>query len=144
MIKEIEPRIRPLVDALNATGILETFSSCEGHFGEREQELTDRNRADVRFDPAPGVSEATIEFFLSYLITEFIEESGIHPVSISAHKLYTPYDKEVGPEVDAVYVLELSPFDRFDPPEQVRKDIDAGIASATRVVAAWTAARGTV
>src|ERR1700693_5264825 len=31
---EIEPGILPLVVALNSTGLFETFSSCEGHFGE--------------------------------------------------------------------------------------------------------------
>ena len=32
MNRVIEPRILPLVEALNATGLIETIASCEGHF----------------------------------------------------------------------------------------------------------------
>ncbi len=46
----IEPRILPLVLALNETNLCQTFSSCEGHFHENEQLFPDRNKADVRFD----------------------------------------------------------------------------------------------
>ncbi len=46
----IEPRIRPLVSALNATGLVTTFSSCEGHFGRVDKEsLNVRENANVRF-----------------------------------------------------------------------------------------------
>ena len=38
----IEPRIRPLVSVLNATGLVTTFSSCEGHFGRVDKESLQR------------------------------------------------------------------------------------------------------
>ena len=28
----IEPRVKPLVDAMNSTGVMETIASCEGHY----------------------------------------------------------------------------------------------------------------
>ncbi len=79
----IEPEIRPLVDALNQTGLVRTFSSCQGHFGPDEQTLVDRNHAEVRFVPAEGVSTESVEKLLASLLTRFKSQHGILPVTLT-------------------------------------------------------------
>ncbi|QDK83717.1 hypothetical protein EXU85_12845 [Spirosoma sp. KCTC 42546] len=121
---DIEPKIRPLVDALNKTGLVRTFSSCEGHFGPGEQTLVDRNHAEVRFVPADGVSVEEVEKLLASIVTRFKARHGLLPVKVTAYKLYTPIDDEV---VEETFVLELRPFNRFDSPDRKRADIDWAI-----------------
>ena len=118
---DIEPRIRPLVDALKATGLVQTFSSCEGHFSPDEQTLVDRNHAEVRFVPAEGVTNEAVEKLLTYLLTRFKAHHGLLPVTVTAHKLYTPIDEEA---MEETFVLQLRPFNRFDPPNRKRDDTD--------------------
>lgn len=121
---EIEPRIRPLVDALNTTGLVGTFSSCEGHFLPDEQTLVDRNHAEVRFVPADGVANEAVEKLLTYILTRFKVRHGLIPVTVTAHKLYTPVDDEI---IEETFVLQLRPFNRFDPPDTKRADIDRAV-----------------
>jgi hypothetical protein len=123
-MEAIEPKIRPLVYALNETGMVRTFSSCEGHFLPAEQTLVDRNHAYVRFVPAEGISAETVEKLLSFLLTRFKNQHGLIPVTVTAYKLYTPIDDEA---VEETFVLELRPFNRFDPPDRKRSDVDRAI-----------------
>ncbi|MCX6215943.1 hypothetical protein [Spirosoma sp.] len=123
-MEDIEPRIRPLVDALNKTGLVRTFSSCEGHFSPGEQTLVDRNHAEVRFVPADGVAEQDIESLLASLLTRFKARHGLLPVKVTAYKLYTPIDAN---EVEETFVIELKPFNRFDSPDRKRDDVDRAI-----------------
>jgi hypothetical protein len=119
---EIEPRIRPLTDALNETGLLRTFSSCEGHFEQNEQGLTDRNHAYVQFVPTDGGNEA-VEAWLGSVLIRFKEKHGLLPVTMVSYKRYTPVEDAI----EETFVLELRPFNRFDPPAQKRADIDRAI-----------------
>lgn len=128
----IEPRIRPLVDALNATGIVRTFSSCEGHYGSDEQTLVDRNRADVRFIPAPDTTVEEVERLLGYVLTHFKARHGLIPVHVIGYKLYTPVDPDT---LEETFVLELRPFNRFDPPDRKRADTDRAIEQVIQLVA---------
>lgn len=116
----IEPRIRPLVDALNATGLVETFSSCEGHFSPDDQKMADRNLAYVRFLPAAGVSAGVVEESLAFWLIGYKKKHGLMPVRVIGYKLFTPIEDEV----DITYVIELHPFNRFDAPERKRNDTD--------------------
>ncbi|QJW90307.1 hypothetical protein HNV11_13440 [Spirosoma taeanense] len=120
----IEPRIRPLVDALNATGLVQTFSSCEGHYAPHDQTLVDRNRAEVRFVPIPGVSMERVEQLLAGLLTSFKVRHGLIPINLIGYKLYTPIDDVT---IEETFVLELRPFNRFDPPERKRADTDRAV-----------------
>ncbi|AQG78960.1 hypothetical protein [Spirosoma montaniterrae] len=128
---DIEPQIRPLVDALNATGLVQTFSSCAGHFAPDEQTLRDRNHAEVRFVPAPGVSDNAVENFLSVLLQTYKKRHGLLPVALIGYKLFTPLDDDT---TEQTYVLELRPFNRFDPPDRKRADIDRAIVQVLRVM----------
>ncbi|SFC92573.1 hypothetical protein [Spirosoma endophyticum] len=130
-MEDIEPKIRPLVDALNATGLVRTFSSCEGHFAPNEQTLVDRNHAEVRFVPADGIAVGEVEKLLAYVVTRFKSRHGLLPVNVTAHKLYTPLDSEA---IEETFVLQLRPFNRFDPPDQKRADMDRAIAQVEKLI----------
>ncbi|WP_020606735.1 hypothetical protein [Spirosoma spitsbergense] len=127
----IEPEIRPLVDALNQTGLVRTFSSCQGHFGPDEQTLVDRNHAEVRFVPADGIPTASVEKLLASVLTQFKYQHGILPVTLKGYRLYTPIDEEM---VEETFVLELRPFNRFDLPDRKRADIGRAIGKVVLII----------
>lgn len=125
----IEPGILPLVEALNATGLVQTFSSCEGHFDPSrgdgsEQTLVDRNHAYVRFIPADGITHEQVETALGNWLMAYKKKHGLMPVRVIGYKLFTPIDNEV----DVTFVLELHPFNRFDLPQTKRDDVDKSIS----------------
>ncbi|ADB37669.1 hypothetical protein [Spirosoma linguale] len=130
-MEDIEPRIRPLVDALNKTGLVRTFSSCEGHFSPEEQTLVDRNHAEVRFVPAEGVGVPEIDMFIGRILAQFKSRHGLLPVKVTAYKLFTPIDEE---NVEETYVFDLRPFNRFDPPDRKRADVDRAITQVVRLM----------
>lgn len=102
-MQEIELKILPLVQALNSTGLVSTFSRFEGHF-DTSSRFNDRNKADVRFDPEDNVSDNDIQMFISYIITRF-RFGNLHsfsPVIATAHKLYAPIGPEENKEIDFV------------------------------------------
>ena len=132
-MQEIESKILPLVQALNSTGLVNTFSSCEGHF-DTISRFNDHNKADVRFDPEDNVSDYDIEKFISYIITRFSNLHSFSPVIATAHKLYAPISPEENKEIDFVYVLQLIPFDHGDSPDKKRTDIDKAILDTVAIV----------
>ena len=127
----IEPEIRPLVDALNQTGLVRTFSSCQGHFNPDEQTLVDRNHAEVRFVPAEGVPTASVEKLIASVLAQFKYQHGILPISLRGYKLYTPIDEEAFEET---FVLELRPFNRFDSPDRKRADVNRAIGQTIPII----------
>ena len=130
-MNDIEPRIRPLVDALNASGLVSTFSSCEGHFDPSEQTLVDRSMAFVRFVSAEGVSAGQVELLITYLLTRFKARHGLVPINLTGYKLYTPLTDEA---IEETFVLELRPFNRFDSPDRKRVDIDRAVAQVVALL----------
>ncbi|WP_460934481.1 hypothetical protein [Spirosoma humi] len=131
-MNELEPKIRPLVDALNKTGLVQTFSSCEGHYRPDEQTLVDRNHAEVRFVPADGITVGQVEKWLATVLTRFRARHGLIPINLVAYKLYTPIGEET---VDETFVLALKPFNRFDPPDRKRADTDRAITQVSQLLA---------
>ena len=119
----IEPRILPLVTAINQTGLFTTFSSCEGHFEPNQQTINDRNRADVRFERRKGVSEKRANGFLYFLVNQY--PLGLIRAGLSVYKIYTPFHPLN--TADYVYVIQIAPFDRFDTPQHKRAETDEGI-----------------
>ncbi|XWW48347.1 hypothetical protein JYG30_14450 [Fibrella sp. USSR17] len=132
---DIEPGILPIVEAMNRTGLIHTFSSCEGHFTPDEQRMRDRNHAEVRFLPAiadlPAGSQL-IDTWLGTLLARFKVRHGIMPVTAVGYKLFTPIDEET---VEETYVLELRPFNRFDQPATKRADIDRASQQLAHLIA---------
>ena len=137
---EIELRIWPLVDALNQTGVVRTFSSCEGHFGPDEQTLIDRNHAYVQFVPTDGVVVSAVETLMAFVLTRFRALHGLIPVTLNGYKRYTPSGEGPSGEgsVEETFVLELRPFNGFDPPAQKRRDIDRAVGQVARLLATGT------
>ena len=123
-MNDIEPGIRPLVDALNATGIVRTFSSCEGHFDPDRQTLVDRNVAYVRFVPAEDIPVEQVETALGQWLAAYKKKHGLLPVRVVGYKLFTPVDEDI----DVTFVIELHPFNRFDLPARKRADINRAVA----------------
>ena len=128
MTNNIEPGILPLVTVLNRTGLVQTFSSCEGHFGPDEQRLRDRNHAEVRFLPVPGTLP---DQWLGTLLARFKTHHGLMPVTVTGYKLFTPTGETT---VDETYVIELRPFNRFDPPATKRADIDRAVGQLAGIL----------
>lgn len=128
---DIEAGIRPLVDALNATGLVRTFASCEGHYAPSEQKLPDRNRAEVRFVPAAGRAIGEVEALLAFLLTRFKTAHGLIPVTVAGYKQYTPLDEDT---VEETFVVELRPFNRFDPPDRQRSDTDRAVEQLVAII----------
>lgn len=127
---ELEPGIRPLVDALNATGLVQTFASCEGHFEPHQQTLVDRNLAYVRFVPAEGVSVEQVETALGQWLATYKKKHGLLPVRVIGYQLFTPVDDDI----DVTFVIELHPFNRFDSRDQKRADIDWAVGQVANGV----------
>lgn len=125
---ELEPGIRPLVDALNATGLVQTFASCEGHYGPGEQTMVDRNLAYARFMPAEGVSVEQVETALGRWLVTYKKKHGLLPVRVIGYKLFTPVDDDI----DVTFVIELHPFNRFDSPDQQRTDTDRAVTQVAK------------
>ena len=122
-ISVIEPRILPLVTAINQTGLFTTFSSCEGHFEPNQQTIDDLDRADVRFERRKWVSEKRANDFLYFLVNEY--PLGVIRAGLSVYKVYAPFHPLN--TADYVYVIQIAPFDRFDTPQHMRAETDEGI-----------------
>lgn len=130
-MNDIEPGILPLVDGLNATGLVRTFSSCEGHFAPHEQTIVDRNHAEVRFVPAEGISTEQVETALGQWLITYKKKHGLMPVRVIGYKLFTPVDEDL----DVTFVIELHPFNRFDPPETKRADVNRSVRLLQNILA---------
>lgn len=126
-----EPKIRPLVEALNQTGLVQTFSSCEGHYEPEEQRFQDRNLAYVKFVPATGASaNEPVERWLGALLVQFKVWHGYMPMHLIGYKSFTPTDDVI----EVSFTLELKPFNRFDSPAVKRADTDRAIEQVVRLI----------
>jgi len=120
----IEPRIRPLVDAINDMGLAVTFSSCEGHFGEDlPVGFNDREMADVCFELKEGTSEAELEKLFGHVIGRHVNSSLMWKATLRVHKEYVPGDKsDYIP--GHVFVFLIRPFDPDVSARTKRKNVD--------------------
>jgi len=136
-INEIDPGIKPLVDALNQTGLVHTFSSCEGHFDEIDR-FNDHRRASVLFELEDNVTPEEIEIFLTYIVTEYNRVFSCNPITLNACKNYPPILSDDKPErydkIDHIYTIELVPFDQGILPSAKREHLDLAISRAVQVV----------
>jgi hypothetical protein len=131
--RPVEARILPLVEALNETKILKTFSSCQGHYKGIEQRLQDRNFADVRFFALPTAAEGDVETLLRYINGAFFDlETQMH---VQTYKNYIGF-KEMGIYRDS-YAIIIKPTDRFEHPARKRACTDEAIQILTVLVKDW-------
>lgn len=126
----IEPKIKPLVDVLNRTKLLVTFSSCQGHFARSEQRMQDRNFADVRFQLAPAAKEEDLQMLLEFVISEVYHRDP--PVFVDSYKKYIP---QVSTNYDGpIWVIQITPHRRLDSPQKKRQYTDQGISVVVDMV----------
>jgi hypothetical protein len=115
VLKTIEPGIRPLVDALNETGLLETFSSCEGHFGEENStgDFSDRTKAEVRAYVRNGVAEGDVEQLVLHVLSDHMDGNLKWEASLHVWKEYIadPRDDNLTQPLDSFFVFTICPFD---------------------------------
>ena len=133
----IEKKILPLVNALNATKLVRTFSSCEGHYKGTDQKLTDRNFADVRFDKLPNTKNEVVDELLRYVFGVFYHLDT--QMCVDTYKKYVP--TSILAKGQDCYVIIIEPFDRFAHPDQKRRDTDEAIKILTVIVQEWTKIR---
>jgi hypothetical protein len=141
-MQPIEPLIRPLVDALNDTGLMETFSSCQGHFGEDHDpdNINDRTKANVRAYFLPDVPEDKVEHLICWVLSDHMDDPVKWDARLTVAKEYIADPRENGvlQPLDAILVFELSPFDRTvsDPTKRnvVNKLIERTTASVREYI----------
>ena len=128
----IEPKIRPLVDAINETGIGKTFTSCQGHFGWFQQpRFFDRTVANVGFRLLLDGTERQIESLFGNIGGEYGQIDS--PVHVFTYKNLV---FEVG--LLQLFFIEFRVVDRFALPWVKRKHTDNAIRLVTDVVRGWT------
>jgi len=129
---EIEPRIRPLVEALNGTGLFTTFSSCEGHF-EAGDDLAGKGRAAVCFHALKDVTEARVEEFFTEILAAYLNSLGEWGAGLSVMKIYVPNAERAVP-LEYFYAFEIRPFNPRASSEAKRKAVDDLIREISRRV----------
>jgi hypothetical protein len=129
----IEPSVLPLVKALNDTGIVSTFSSCEGHYGDTT-EVMDREKAEVRFDAEEDIEENQVEKMIRYIISEYAKSPEQWKCSLIATKYYIPQIEDDGTDDDHCFILSIKPFNRFDKDAKKRSDTDICIIKIAEIV----------
>lgn len=144
----IEPGIRPLVDALEGTGLVHTFTSCEGHYGYRAPsgDPVDRDRANVGFFLREGVREEELVRLFGDVLHE-LDSHGPRDAALTVAKRYVAaLDAADGPEVFFEFTVRPSSPGASD---RAKRDVtDRALAAITRAVertaraAAGTGRRG--
>lgn len=119
----IEPKIRSLVDALNSTKLVKTWSSCQGHF---HSDNPTAQWAHVHFEKLPGTHPETLDCFLRYLAA-YVGENNDALINVTAR--YTPWRRKPS------YSISILPScSTTDSPRLKRKLTDKGIQAATEIV----------
>jgi hypothetical protein len=133
-VTSIEPRIRPLVDALNATALVRTFTSCEGHYGYRARagDFTDREQANVGFFVRDGVIEEDLVRLFGKVLHEH-ELRGVKDAVFTVAKHYAPgLDAGDGPV--AYFDFTVRPSNPHSSNAAKRKSTDDSLALITGAV----------
>jgi hypothetical protein len=131
----IEPKILPLVQALNATGLVKTFASCEGHFGEIDPtEARGPRQAHVMFEPEEGVTEDELVGLFRPILAAYAESQFPLEATLSIHKAFTPsFEEAEGSEdllpcIEIFYWIIVTPCDDDASPAQAREAADGLLA----------------
>lgn len=124
----IEPKIKVLVDALNATGLVKTVASCEGHLEETleimkiKESFSFRNKAYVCFEANKGIEESTLEELFRLIYLDHLDSMTKWEATLNIIKRYIAC-KEAVP-IEYIYCFELEPFNPHEPLEERRKKLD--------------------
>jgi len=114
-VAPIEPLILPLVNAINDTGLVTTFSSCQAHYGKPQEpgDFSDRTKADVRAYFLPNVPERDVESLILWVLSDHMDDPTQWEAHLTVVKHYIADPRENGvlQPLDAILVFELWPFD---------------------------------
>jgi hypothetical protein len=134
LLNSIEPRIRALVDALNGTGLVQTFTSCEGHYGYRGPpgDFTIREQASVGFFLGRGVSEQEVVRFFGKVLAGYHFHAVRGAVFEVAKRYVAPLDGTDAPEV--YFDFTIRPFDPHASNVAKRISTDRALAAIVRSV----------
>jgi hypothetical protein len=123
----IESRIKPPVDILNELDFVDTYSSCEGHYHERDPQ---HHRANVLFWLNGRHSEGAVEDFARFVLARTCEGWSERHVELLKHYVMMPgYD-----ELETQYELRITPFSQLAPADVRREQTDDGIACCVEAV----------
>ncbi len=130
----IEPRIRPLVDALNETGLVYTFTSCEGHYGRPGPpgDPPGRERANVGFFLLPGVPEQDLVRFFGKVLAGCRLHASREVIFEVAKRYAAALDGSDAPEV--FFDFTIRPVDAGASPFAKRNATDRALAAIARSV----------
>lgn len=112
---EVEPRIAPLVEAVQQSGF-DTFSSCEGHIDESDSENLPRFTS-VAFYAYEEQARRVHEFYLHY--RDRLACSWCLTASFVLHKSTSQF--ALGWTLENCGLIEQVPFDEFN-----RRTVEAG------------------
>ncbi len=131
----IEPRIRPLVEALNGTGLVQTFTSCEGHFGDGPPaRWPGTEQANVGFFLREGVPESRLSRLFGAVLADD-RLRGADGVELTIAKHYAAaLEGTDAPEV--FFDFTIRPSDLGTARDVKRRLTDRGLAIVTRAVTA--------
>ena len=133
----IEPGIRALVDAVNETGLVQTFTSCEGHYGVRAPpgDFTDRERACVRFFLGDDTSEDDLQHFFGKVLADY-ERHEVAEASFCIGKRFES-GLDGSDSTEAYYEFQVRPRNRNASDAEKRRITDHALAVITACV--WRA-----
>ena len=104
----IEPKIAPLVKAINASRIFKTFSSCQGHFGKRGKAIyINREKAEIRCNIAKGVSESEAAALISHVLFDHVKSESQWRAQLHIYKEFICLERD---SLEYYFVFEIRPF----------------------------------
>jgi hypothetical protein len=128
----IEPKIAPLVKAINASRIFKTFSSCQGHFGKRRKGIyTNREKAEIRCNLAKGVSESEAEILISRVLFDHVNSESKWHAQLHIYKEFICLERD---SLEHYFVFEIRPFNPNDSNAIKRSKVNKVILEVTESI----------
>jgi hypothetical protein len=141
--RPMDQAIKPLVDAMNASDLFTTHSSCGGHFPPPKNNSTKGVCALILFQTLPIKAERIIEDLAVFIAQETERNSQRLFCSIELSKWYTAAleSRKRKCTLYRHYCLKILP--RFTSVSDVmkRRDVDVGIVALTRIIEKFPLAR---
>lgn len=134
---KLEPKIKPLVAALNQLGFIRTISSCEGHFAFRYLDPEDYagnpdpRRANVIFLVKEGYADSDVDALASFLLPKTTPYWTEAVVELLKHYVSMPACPE---RIRAHYELRITPFEQLAHEASLREKTDSGISRCVCLV----------
>jgi hypothetical protein len=135
---EIEPRIQPLVDELNATGLLTTFSSCEGHYSRSTRANPYQQTAHIAAKLVKGRKEKELLplFFRIWRDNINLGVGDAGDLTIAKRYVLLPFDEDVA-DLQFDFWIEVRPFDLRATDTEKRMQVDSVLATLVGSVKAF-------